>query len=144
MYRSGDSWGVERPTVSDGRLGPDRQADLAVMRKWLDKALVNETRWTTDDLLLLIIQGKMQVFLDEHGIVLTEIIVTRDKRLLVFLLGGEKIHLWKDRMNERLKAYAKERGCVCIETWARLDAEGRLKQMGYVKEQVVMRHYLES
>lgn len=138
VYDGGGSGGMERCA------GPDRDVDLGIIRKWLEIALQKEKRWTVDDLLLLIVQGKMQVFLDEHGIVLTEILVTRDKRLLVFLLGGEKIHLWKDRVMERIKEFAKQQGCCCVETWARLDAEGRLKQMGWVKEQVVMRYYLES
>jgi len=138
MHGFRDSGGMERYAA------PDRDVDLGIIRKWLTIALKNEKRWTVDDLLLPIVQGKMQVFLDPLGIVLTEIHITRDKRLLVFLLGGEKLHQWKDKMNERLKAYAKAQGCVCIETYARLDAERPLKEMGYVREQVVMRYYLES
>ena len=138
MYYGRKSWSMERYQ------GPDRPIDLHKLRVEIDKALTkrNEKRWIADDLLLLIVQGKMQVFIDQLGIVLTEIVVTRDKRLLVFLLGGERINEWKARMNERLKAYAKEMGCVCLETWARLDAERPLKELGWSKEQVVMRQWL--
>jgi hypothetical protein len=133
VYGPGGAGGVERHE------GPDRDIDYFKLRPLIEKVIGTDTRWTADDIILSLIHGRRQVFVDEYGIVITEILQTRDRRLLVFLLSGEKTHLWKERMTKRLTDFARSQGCILVEAWCRQGLEGMLKDAGWKKEEVVLR-----
>ena len=120
---------------------PDADGDVNPLdyRAQIEKVLGTDTRWTADDIILMIVQGKMQLFTDKNGIVVTQILVTRDRRLLVFLLSGENMSEWKESMTQRLIDFARKQNCICIEAWCRPGLEHALKELGWKKEQVVLR-----
>ena len=108
-------------------------------RDAISKAINNDPRWTVDDLLLKIVHGTMQLFIEGEGIAITEILVNRDRRLLVFLLGGQNIQSWKVQMNAKLVEFAKAQKCSCIEAYCRPGLEKIMVDFGWKREQVVMR-----
>lgn len=81
--------------------------------------------------------GQFQLFRYPQGIVITQI--TGHNRLLVFLLSGENFDSWKQRANEDLKNFAARRGLSVIEAYCRPGLEKSLKELGWVKTQVVLR-----
>jgi hypothetical protein len=76
---------------------------------------------------------------EEQGIAITKFSGFRDKRLLVFLLVGEKLDEWKHKMDSKLREFAEANGCSCIEAYCRPGLKKSLKDLGWRVEQLVMR-----
>ena len=111
---------------------------LEEVRALIARGLQDNPSYTVEDVMEGLRVGQFQCF-DEGGIAITKFSGFRDKRLLVFLLVGENFNEWKEKMNARLKRFAKDNGCSCIEAYCRRGLEMPLKALGWRVEQVVMR-----
>jgi hypothetical protein len=83
--------------------------------------------------------GYFQLFEEGQGIAITKFSGFRDKRLLVFLLVGENLEEWKERMDKKLREFAKVNECSQIEAYCRPGLKKSLKDLGWRVEQLVMR-----
>lgn len=83
--------------------------------------------WNTDDILEGVMKDELQLWIvyedeDEEilGAVITQItIFPRGKLVNVFLLGGNNIRLWKDKMAEKIEKFAREEGCTYLQAIGR-------------------------
>jgi hypothetical protein len=103
------------------------------------RGLAENPSYTPEDVLDGIQNGYFHLFEEAQGIVVTKFSGFRDKRLLVFLLVGENLDEWKERMDARLMAFANENGCSCVEAYCRPGLQKSLKDLGWKLEQVVLR-----
>ncbi len=60
------------------------------------------------------------------------------KSLLIYMLGGEKLHQWADMVNDELEAQAKEAGCTRIELNGRKGWLPFMSKLGYVNKSICM------
>jgi hypothetical protein len=109
----------------------------------IERGLAENPSYTTEDVIAGLQSGYFQLFEEDQGIVVTKFSGFRDKRLLVFLLVGENFDEWKERIVARLKRFAKENGCSCIEAYCRPGLQKVLKPLGWELEQVVLRTRIE-
>lgn len=83
--------------------------------------------WNTDDILEAVMKDEMQLWIayDDDaekllGSVITQItIYPRGKLVNVFLLGGNNIKMWKDKMAEKIEKFAREEGCLYLQAIGR-------------------------
>ena len=83
--------------------------------------------WNTDDILEAVMKDEMQLWIayDDDaekllGAVITQInIYPRAKLVNVFLLGGNNIRMWKDKMAEKIEKFAREEGCFYLQSIGR-------------------------
>jgi hypothetical protein len=83
--------------------------------------------WNTDDVLEAVMKDEMQLWIayddDKQtllGSVITQIMVyPRGKLVNVFLLGGNNIKMWKDKMAEKIEKFAREEGCAYLQAIGR-------------------------
>lgn len=83
--------------------------------------------WNTDDILEAVMKDEMQLWIayddDDKkllGSVITQILVyPRGKLVNVFLLGGNNIKMWKDKMAEKIEAFAREEKCLYLQAIGR-------------------------
>jgi len=94
--------------------------------------------------LLGLAHGRFHLHEESQGIAITKFSGFRDKRLLVFLLVGENLDEWKGRMDAKLRQFAQESGCSCIEAYCRPGLQKSLKDLGWETEQVVMRTRIKN
>lgn len=105
--------------------------------KWITDGIERDERYTSEDVIHGITSGKFKLFRYPEGIVVTQ--VTGHNRLLVFLLAGRNLWSWKKRATDDLRAYARSIGVAVIEAYGRPGLERMLKDLGWRKEQVVLR-----
>ena len=87
--------------------------------------------------------GFFHLHVEDQGIAITKFSGFRDKRLLVFLLVGENLEQWKEKMDAKLRAFAKANACSQIEAYCRPGLQKSLKDLGWKVEQVVLRTRIE-
>lgn len=83
--------------------------------------------WDTDDILEAVMKDEMQLWIayddDDKkllGSVITQILVyPRGKLVNVFLLGGNNIKMWKDKMADKIEAFAREEKCLYLQAIGR-------------------------
>lgn len=83
--------------------------------------------WNTDDIYEGVMKDEMQLWIayeDEeekiYGAVITQVMVyPRGKLVNVFLLGGNNIRMWKDKMAEKIEAFSREEGCLYLQAIGR-------------------------
>jgi len=83
--------------------------------------------WNTDDILEGIMKDEMQLWIayedDEkklYGAVITQIMnYPRGKLVNVFLLGGNNIRMWKEKMAEKIEIFAREENCLYLQAIGR-------------------------
>lgn len=104
---------------------------------WIRSGIERDERYTPEDIFRGLEGGAFQLFRYPQGILITQI--TGHNRLLVFLLSGENFDAWKEVANEDLKKFAEVMGIEVIEAYCRPGLEKSLKELGWVKTQVVLR-----
>lgn len=105
--------------------------------RWLGEL---DDRTKPEEVLEGIRLGAYQLFRYPKGIVVTKITnFSSQRRLLVFLLAGSHFDEWKNRANADLAKFADEMGIEVIEAYARPGLEKALRDIGWKKEQVVLR-----
>ena len=114
------------------QVGLDKQ-----LENWIKSGIANDDRYTTEEIISGLQSGKFQLFRYPQGIVVTQI--TGHNRLLVFLLSGDNFDSWKAEANEDLMAFAHIRGIGVIEAYARPGLEKSLRELGWIKTQIVLR-----
>ena len=83
--------------------------------------------WNTQDILDGVMKDEMQLWIayddDDQkllGAVITQIMIyPRGKLVNVFLLGGNNIKMWKDKMAEKIERFAREEGCLYLQAIGR-------------------------
>jgi hypothetical protein len=108
------------------------------------RGLEDNPSYTAEDVFAGLRTGYFQIFAEPQGIAITKFSGFRDKRLLVFLLVGENLDEWKERMDARLARFAKENKCSCIEAYCRPGLQKSLKGLGWELEQVVLRRKIKN
>jgi hypothetical protein len=103
--------------------------------EWINSAL--DDRTTTHEVLAGLMDGRYKLFRYARGIVIAQI--TSHRRVLVFLMAGDKFDEWKRQANQDLESFADDLGIDVIEAYARPGLEKSLKDLGWKKEQVVLR-----
>lgn len=93
----------------------------------LGALMKNIPLWNTDDILEGIMKDELQLWIayeDEKeeviGAVVTQIMIyPRGKLVNVFLLGGNNIKMWKDKMAEKIEKFAREEGALYLQAIGR-------------------------
>lgn len=101
---------------------------------WVHSGIERDERYTPDEIICGILNGDFQLFRYPKGIVVTQI--TGHERVLVFLLAGEDLDEWKEKATEDLRRFANGR---IVEAYCRPGLEKVLRDIGWRKEQIVMR-----
>lgn len=104
---------------------------------WIRSGIERDERYSPEDIICGVRNGSFQLFRYPKGIVVTQ--VTGHNRLLVFLVSGEDINEWKAQATEDLRSFAEQFGIEVIEAYCRPGLEKVLRDIGWVKEQVVLR-----
>jgi hypothetical protein len=110
----------------------------------IQRGLEENPSYTPEDVLSGLANGFFHLHEESQGIAITKFSGFRDKRLLVFLLVGENLGEWKERMDAKLRSFAKENGCSCIECYARPGLQKSLKDLGWKTEQIVLRREITN
>lgn len=113
-------------------------------RALIARGLEGNTRYTAEDVMEGLRSGFFQCFEEDKGIAITKFAGHRDKVLLVFLLVGEDFDEWKGKMDARLRAFAEQNECSCIEAFCRPGLQKSLKNLGWKVEQLVMRTRIKN
>ena len=88
-------------------------------------------------------RGDAQLWVYNQGIMITKVLVHDNcKRLVVFLISGEDMESCKVQAHNDLVEFGRKHGCDAIEAYARPGLEKVMKELGWIKEQVVLRAYL--
>ena len=106
-------------------------------RDLISRGLSGNDRYAVDDIIQGIQSGVMQLFEEPEGILISQIVQFRTKRLVVFLQAGENLRLWKDRALEKLKAFKLEQQCDVLEFYCRPGLARILKDDGQLTHVVV-------
>ena len=77
--------------------------------------LKGNDRYTVDDIIQGIQSGVMQLFEEPEGILVSQIVQFRSKRLVVFLQSGQNLRTWKDRAIAKLKEFQAQHQCDVLE-----------------------------
>jgi len=109
-------------------------------RDLIAQGLRGDTRYTVDDIVEGLRNGTLQLFEEPEGIIITQVMELRDRRLLVFIMAGQNFKLWKEKMLKRLVDFATEQECICIEAFCRPGLARLLQQEKWDLKQVLM-HY---
>ena len=88
-------------------------------RELISWGLKGNDRYTVDDIIEGIKSGVMQLFEEPEGILVSQIVQFRTKRLVVFLQAGQNLRSWKDRAIARLKEFQLEHGCDALEFYCK-------------------------
>ena len=104
------------------------------LEEWIRSGIERDERYTPEEILGGIKSGEFQLFQYPKGIVVTQI--TGHNRVLVFLLSGVDFEEWKEKATEDLRRFANGR---IVEAYCRPGLEKVLKDLGWVKTQVVLR-----
>jgi hypothetical protein len=92
-----------------------------------------------EDVLFGLETGKMQAFWNDGAIVVTEIVQAPARRYLhVFLSAGEKDSVLA--LDEKLKAFAKDKGCEFGRAFVRPGFEKALQAKGWKRKMIVMEY----
>jgi hypothetical protein len=102
--------------------------------EWIHSGIARDERYTAEEVIEGIKAGAFQLFEYPKGIVVTQI--TGHNRVLVFLLSGCDFDEWKEQVTDDLRAFAKGR---IVEAYCRPGLEKVLKDLGWIKTQVVLR-----
>ena len=108
-------------------------------RRLIESGLRGDTRYTPEDIIQGIIQKHFFLFEEDEGILVCQIIRTRDVRLFVFLVSGRDFNRWGQKVLPKLSQFATDQGCSCIEFYARPGLARILKNMGANVEHVILR-----
>lgn len=108
-------------------------------RRLIESGLRGDTRYTPEDIIQGIIQKHFFLFEEDEGILVCQIIRTRDVRLFVFLVSGRDFNRWGQKVLPKLNRFATDQGCSCIEFYARPGLARILKNMGANVEHVILR-----
>ena len=101
--------------------------------------LKGNDRYTVDDIIEGIKSGVMQLFEEPEGILISQIVQFRTKRLVVFLQAGQNLRGWKDRAIEKLKAFQQEQQCDVLEFYCKPGLARLLKDSGFQIDYVFLR-----
>jgi len=101
--------------------------------------LKGNDRYTVDDIIEGIKSGVMQLFEEPEGILVSQIVQFRNKRLVVFIQAGQNLRTWKDRVLEKLKAFQVEQQCEALEFYCKPGLARLLKDSGFQIEYVFLR-----
>ena len=88
-------------------------------RDLISWGLKGNDRYTVEDIVEGIRSGVMQLFEEPEGILVSQIVQFRTKRLVVFLQAGQNLRGWKDRAIEKLKAFQAEQACDALEFYCK-------------------------
>jgi hypothetical protein len=106
----------------------------------IEKALAIDGTHTWEDLRALLGEGKCQIFWNEHGAWITEIMVSPQKRMLnVWIVAGELPEVMD--LQEKVEDHARISKCgEMIVRGARLGWKNVAKEYGWEETAVVLRH----
>ena len=113
-------------------------------RKLIEIGLRGDTRYSVEDIVEGLRNGTLQLFEEPEGIIVTQVMQLRDKRLLVFIMAGQNFRLWKDRMLKKLVDFATEQECVCIEAFCRPGLARILQQENWALHQVLLKFPIQG
>lgn len=102
-------------------------------RDLISWGLKGNDRYTVDDIIEGIKSGVMQLFEEHEGILVSQIVQFRTKRLVVFLQAGQNLRGWKDRALEKLNAFKVEQGCDVLEFYCKPGLARILKDDGQIE-----------
>jgi hypothetical protein len=105
-----------------------------LVEDWIRSGIERDERYTAEEVIEGIKSGVFQLFQYPKGIVVTQI--TGHNRVLVFLLSGCDFDEWKEKVTDDLRSFAKGR---IVEAYCRPGLEKVLKDLGWIKTQVVLR-----
>jgi hypothetical protein len=109
----------------------------------LEKGLRGDPRYTPKGVIEMLNRGDAQLWVYPTGLMITKIIVYENcKRLIVFLIAGEDMASCKAQAHNDLVNFGRKHGCDAIEAHARPGLEKAMKELGWIKEQVIIRAYL--
>ena len=109
----------------------------------LENCIKDDPRYTAKGIIEMLNRGDAQLWVYPTAIMITKVIVYEGcKRLIVFLISGENMESCKVQAHNDLIAFGRKHGCDAIEAYARPGLEKVMKELGWVKEQVVIRAYL--
>jgi len=108
--------------------------------KRIEKALEIDGTHTWDDVQEMLIDGRCQIFWDEHGCWITEVLVTPRKRLLnVWIVAGELPEVMS--LQEKVERFALTETCdQIIVKGARFGWKDIAKEYGWREHAVVLTH----
>jgi len=107
-------------------------------RSLIAQGLRGDGRYSVDDIVEGLKNGTLQLFEEPEGIIVTQVMQLRDRRLLVFIMAGQNFKLWKERMLKRLVEFATEQECICIEAFCRPGLARILQEDRWKLHQVLM------
>jgi hypothetical protein len=107
------------------------------LETWIRSGIERDERYTPEEIIDGIAKGEFQLFVYPEGLIVTQ--VTGHNRLLVFLISGSNLEAWKELATRDLESYAESLGIDVIEAYCRPGLERMLRDVGFVKEQVVLR-----
>lgn len=107
------------------------------LEEWIRSGIERDERYTPEDIFAGLKTGELQIFRYPKGVVITQI--TGHNRLLVFLLSGHDFESWKAEVTNDLREFARSIGVSVIEAYCRPGLEKVLRDVGWIKEQVVLR-----
>lgn len=108
-------------------------------RDLIAMGLRGDGRYSVDDIVDRIKDGTLQLFEEPEGIVITQVMQTRDRRLLVFIMAGQNFNVWKEKMLKKLMDFAIEQECICIEAFCRPGLARILQNENWKLHQVLMK-----
>lgn len=111
---------------------PDKQ-----LVEWIAKGVRRDSRLSVHETLEGLLTGRYQLLRYENGIIITR--VDQFHRLIVHLIAGSDWLKHKDRCMADLFALADVLGVELIEAYCRPGLEKPLKELGWKREQVVLR-----
>lgn len=102
-------------------------------RDLISWGLKGNDRYSVEDIIEGIRSGVMQLFEEPEGILVSQIVQFRTKRLVVFLQAGQNLRHWQERALEKLKAFQKEQGCEVLEFYCKPGLARLLKDVGQIE-----------
>lgn len=127
---------------------PEVWEDIGVL---IDRAIIQTGgRFVLDDVYELVLSGAHQLWVavDEDsekivGAVTSQVTVyPQTKKLILHMVGGDQLRLWKRQMLDLLHRWAVDNGCSGVEFWGREGWAKVLAEDGYVRSYVMYEYDL--
>ena len=115
-----------------------------IAKEYLAKsAALSHGAFDLDDIYRRLVSKDAQLWCVHNGdikaVIVTQIMIyPKQKRLKLFLLGGEDMAKWEPMVSDVWDRFAKENGCAGIEISGRRGWARNAKQYGYEEQEVTM------
>jgi len=106
-------------------------------RALIAQGLRGDGRYSVEDVIEGIKSGTLQLFEEPEGIIVTQMVQLRTKRLIAFLLAGSNFREWMERAIGRLKGFQADQSCDVLEFYCKPGLARILKDIGVIENVLV-------